>query len=254
MRRETLQGHSAPKRPRWLPALAAIIGVSLTAAAGNWQLDRAHQKERAQAAYDRGVSAAPVQITPAYVDAEGLRMRRVEAEGEFIAKDEVLLDNKTRNGIAGYEVIMPLRIGASSMHVLVNRGWIAAGPARARLPVFKTPEAAVRVTGMATVPGRFLELAKVDDSGRVWQNLTIDRFIARTGLQVLPVVVQQRNDLDDGLLREWERPDFGIAKHYGYAVQWFFFCGLIIFLYVFFHVKRPRSKKNQEDAPSTGHD
>ena len=254
MRRETVQANSPRKRPRWLPPLAAIIGVALTAAAGNWQLDRAHQKERAQETYDRGASDAPVKLTATPVRAEDLRLRRVEAEGEFIPKDAVLLDNKTHNGVAGYEVIMPLRIGASSMHVLVNRGWIAAGPERARLPVIITPEAVVRVTGVAIVPGRFLELAKVDDSGPVWQNLTIDRFVARTGLQVLPVVVQQRNDLDDGLLRAWERPDFGIAKHYGYAVQWFSFCGLIIFLYVFFHVKRSRSKKNQEDVPSPGHD
>jgi surfeit locus 1 family protein len=107
---------------------------------------------------------------------------------------------------------------------------------------------------MAMVPGRFLELSKVDDGGPVWQNLTIDRYVSRTGIQIQPVVVQQQNDLRDGLLRTWDRPDFGIAKHYGYAMQWFSFCGLIIFLYVFFHVKRSRSKKNQEDVPAPWHD
>ncbi len=237
-----------------MPPLATAIGIALTAAAGNWQLDRAHQKERAQQAYDQGASDAPIRLTSVAVRAEDLRSRQVEVEGEFMPKGMVLLDNKTRNGAAGYEVIMPLKIAASSMHVLVNRGWIAAGPERARLPNIKTPEAFVKITGLATIPGRFLELSKVDDSGPVWQNLTIDRYIARTGLQVQPVVVQQQNDAGDGLLREWQRPDFGIAKHYGYAVQWFSFCGLIIFLYVFFHVKRSRSKKNQEDVPAPGHD
>jgi surfeit locus 1 family protein len=180
-------------------------------------------------------------------------MRRVEVEGEFAPGGMVLLDNKTRNGVAGYEVIMPLKIAASSMHVLINRGWIVAGPERARLPDIKTPEGSVKVTGVATVPGRFLELSKADDSGPVWQNLTVERYVARSGFQVQPVVVQQQNDLGDGLSREWQRPDFGIAKHYGYAVQWFSFCGLIIFLYVFFHVKRSRPKKNQEDVSSPGH-
>ena len=181
-------------------------------------------------------------------------MRRVEVEGEFVPKGLMLLDNKTRNAVAGYEVVMPLKIGGSSMHVLINRGWIAAGPERARLPVFSTPGSVVRVTGMATVPGRFIELAKVEDSGPVWQNLTVERYVVRTGLQVQPVVVQQQNELDDGLLRSWERPDFGVATHYGYAMQWFSFCGLIIFLYVFFHVKSSRSKKNQEDAAPPGSD
>ena len=245
---------SPRKRPRWLPPLATVIGIGLSAAAGNWQLERAHEKERLQQAYDRGASDAPIRLTAARASLEDLRMRRVEVEGEFVPKGLVLLDNKTRNGQVGYEVVIPLKIGGSSMHVLINRGWIAAGPERARLPVIKTPEAIVKVTGMAMVPGRFLELSKVEDSGPVWQNLTVARYAARTGLQVQPVVVQQQNDLDDGLLRSWERSDFGIAKHYGYAVQWFLFCGLIIFLYVFFHVKPSRSKKNQQDAPPSGCD
>jgi surfeit locus 1 family protein len=254
MRQDPVRASSPRRRPRWLPALAAIIGIALTAAAGNWQLGRAHEKERAQQAYDRGVSDAPIRLTAAPFSVEDLRMRRVEAEGEFVPKGLVLLDNKTRNGEAGYEVVMPLKIGGSSMHVLINRGWIAAGPERARLPVIKTPAGRVKVTGIANVPGRFLELAKVDDSAPVWQNLTVGRYIARTGFQVQPVVVQQQNDLDDGLLRSWERPEFGIARHYGYAGQWFSFCGLIIFLYGFFHVKPFRSKKNQEDAASPGSD
>ncbi len=41
------------KRPRWLPPLAAFIGIAVTAAAGNWQLDRAHEKERARQEYER---------------------------------------------------------------------------------------------------------------------------------------------------------------------------------------------------------
>ena len=240
------------RRPHWLPTLAAAIVIALTAAAGNWQLDRAHKKEGLQQSYDRGVSDAPIRLTAVQVSMEDLRLRRVEVEGEFVPSGQVLLDNKTRNGEAGYEVVMPLKVGRSSMHVLINRGWIAAGPERARLPVIKTPAGRVKVTGMADVPGRFLELAKVDDSLPVWQNLTIARYVARSGLQVQPVVVQQQNDLGDGLSRLWERPDFGIARHYGYAVQWFSLCGLIIFLYVFFHVKSSRSKKNQEDAAPPG--
>ena len=252
MRPDPAHPTSRRRRPRWLPPVVTAVSIALTAAAGNWQLGRAHEKERLQQAYDRGASDAPVRLTAVPASVEDLRMRRVEVEGEFVPNRMVLLDNKTRDGVAGYEVVMPLKIGGSSMHVLINRGWIAAGPERARLPVFSTPGSVVKVTGMAMVPGRFIELAKVEDSGPVWQNLTVGRYIARTGLQVQPVVVQQQNALDDGLLRSWAQSDFGIARHYGYAVQWFSFCGLIIFLYVFFHVKRSRSEKNQEDAPPSG--
>ena len=254
MRPDPVHASSPRRRPHWVPLVAAVVGIALTAAAGNWQLGRAHEKERLQRAYDRGASDPPIQVTEVPARVEDLRMRRVEVEGEFVPRGLVLLDNRTRNAVAGYEVVMPLKIRGSSMHVLINRGWIAAGPERARLPVFSTPGSVVKVSGVAVIPGRFLELSKVEDSGPVWQNLTVGRYVARTGLQVQPVVVQQQNDLRDGLIRSWERPDFGIAKHYGYAVQWFSVCGLIIFLGVYFHVKHSRATKNQEDAPSPGSD
>jgi len=257
-----------------LPALAAALGVLLTAAAGNWQMNRANEKERLQADYDQGAAAAPVLLSAEAMSAERLRLHRVVVEGEYLPSAMVLLDNKVYRKTVGYHVIMPLRIQGSSKHVLVNRGWVAAGLDRGRLPVITTPSGDVRVFGVAVVPGRFLELAIADASGPVWQNLTIERFRQRWNLDLQPVVIEQVNagqvdgeqandigsvdgapaESGDGLVRDWPRPDFGIAKHYGYAVQWFSLCALIIFLYIFFHVRSSRSQKNQKDAAAAGHD
>jgi len=241
---------SSQRRPRWLPVLAALAGIALTAAAGSWQIDRAHQKQRLQARYERAMTAPPVRLGATGANIDDLLMSRVAVAGSFVRGGMVLLDNRTRNGVPGYEVIMPLRIEDSARQVLVNRGWIAAGPDRAHLPDIRTPEGRVEVLGTAAVPGRFLELSKQRESGPVWQNLTIERYVARTGIQVEPFVVQQLNQTNDGLLRAASAPDFGIAMHYGYALQWFLLCALILFLYVYFHVKRSRSKENQENTAS----
>lgn len=246
-RRLKLDSQSFPpkrRRPRWLPLAATLAGVALTASAGNWQLNRAAEKERLQAAYDRGSAGPAIHLGAAPVGADQLRLRRVEAQGEFVPQAMVLLDNRIHERVAGYHVIMPLRIAGSAMHVLINRGWVPAGPDRAHLPAIRTPAGPVRIEGIAVVPGRFLELAKADDSGVVWQNLTIERFVAGRALQVQPVVVEQTSAAGDGLVREWPRPDFGIEKHYSYAAQWFIFCGLIVLLFVFFHVRNARSKKS----------
>lgn len=231
-----------------------MLGIALTASAGKWQLNRASEKERLQAAYDRGAAEPPIRLSDRVVSVEDVRLRRVEAHGEFVPQAMVLLDNRIHAGVAGYHVLMPLRISGSSMHVLVNRGWVAAGPDRNRLPEIRTPSSAITITGVAVVPGRYLELAKTDESGVVWQNLTIERFARHKGLAVQPVVIEQADGPDDALVRAWPRPDFGIATHYGYAVQWFSFCGLIVFLYGYFHVRNSRSEKNAADAAPAGRD
>jgi surfeit locus 1 family protein len=246
------QSSSRRRRPRWLPLVAAVLGIALTASAGKWQLNRAGEKERLQAAYDRGATDPPISLSARRVTVDEVLQHRVEANGEFVPQAMVLLDNRIHAGMAGYHVLMPLRIAGSSMHVLVNRGWVAAGADRSRLPEIRTPPSTVAIAGVAVVPGRFLELAKTDSSGVVWQNLTIERYIEHKGLAMQPVVIEQTGDLDDGLVRSWPRPDFGIAKHYGYAVQWFSFCGLIVFLYGYFHVRSSGSKKNAANAASAG--
>ena len=240
------------RRPHWLPTVAAIAGIALTAAAGNWQLERAHEKQRLQQAYERGAADVPVALSAAPVEAESLLFRRVEATGAFVPQAAVLLDNKVVAGVAGYHVVMPLKVANSQKYVLVNRGWVAAGADRNRLPDVKTPRGSVTVVGVAMRPGRFLELSGEPPTGAVWQNLTIERYRRLMQLDIQPVVIEQHNDLGDGLARSWGRPDFGVARHYGYAVQWFSLCGLIAFLYVFFHAKRARSEKDHENSAPSG--
>lgn len=242
------------RRPHWLPTVAAVAGIALTAAAGNWQLDRAHEKKRLQEVYDRGTADAPLPMSALPADAQQLRFRRVQVTGEFVPEAAVLLDNKVLGGVIGYQVIMPLKVPGSQQHVLVNRGWVAAGADRSRLPDVSTPAGSVTVAGIAVLPGRFLELSGAEASGPVWQNLTIERYRRRMQLDIQPVVIEQHNDLGDGLVRTWSRPDFGIARHYGYAVQWFSLCGLIAFLFMFFHIRRARSEKDPENRPASGLD
>ena len=236
------------RRPGWLPTAAALAGIALTAAAGNWQLDRAREKERLQQAYDRSAADVPMVLSLQPVEARPLLFRRIEAAGEFVPQAAVLLDNKVLSGVAGYHVIMPLQLAGSQKHVLVNRGWIAAGTDRTRLPEVTTPRGSVSVVGIAVLPGRFLELSGAETTGPVWQNLTIERYRSKMQLDIQPILIEQHNDLGDGLARSWGRPDFGIAKHYGYAAQWFLLCALIVFLYIFFHVRRSRSKEDPENS------
>ena len=74
--------------------------------------------------------------------------------------------------------------------------------------------------------------------GNVWQNLTLERYRRAVPIALQPVVIQQESALDDGLAREWDPPDLGIDKHYGYAFQWFALAVTILVIYLVTHVRR----------------
>jgi len=49
----------------------------------------------------------------------------------------------------------------------------------------------------------------------------IPAYRRSSGLPVADFIVQQNNPAADGLLRDWPRPDVGVDRHRGYAVQWY---------------------------------
>lgn len=126
------------------------------------------------------------------------------------------------------------------MHVLVNRGWVAAAARRDSLPPIRTPAGTETVEGIAVVPSsRILELDAKTEEGMVWQNLVLARYAAWSGLKLQPVVLQQTSAAADGLVRVWARPDSGAEKHRGYAFQWFALAATILIAYVVLSFRRP---------------
>jgi surfeit locus 1 family protein len=230
-----LRGYSF--RPRLWSLAAAAIACALFVSLGNWQSRRAAEKRDLAAAFDRAMRGPPIALPAAPVDAARLVRRHVAAQGQFMPGDTVLLDNKLRNGRPGFEVVTPLRIGRSTCHVLVNRGWVAAPATRDTLPEVRTPAGEVRVDGIALehIPHA---LAAGVSSGRVRQNLDIAAYAAETGLQLQPIVIEQHSDTGDGLVRDWPRPDLGIEKHESYSLQWYSFAALAVVLAVVLSFRR----------------
>ena len=206
-------------RPRsWALALAAA-GCAAGIALGNWQLERAAQKRAA---------AASVEM---------LTLR-----GELDAKYTVLLDNKIHRGAPGYQVVQPLRLAAGE-HVLVNRGWLPAGPSRERLPEIRTPAGEIALSGVrlqhfaqAYAPGAS------KPQGKVWQNVSLENFAAWSGLVLEPYVIEQHSALEDGLVRDWPRAESGAAKNESYALQWYALAALSVILLFALNIKRDKQQ------------
>lgn len=223
---------------------ATLVFALLTGRLGVWQLDRAAQKAALQAAVDAEHDR------PALGNAQlgqATLHRRVVLRGQWVAERTVWLDNRPMDGRAGFHVVTPLRLAGRSDAVLVQRGWAPRDPAdRSRLPALTTPDGEVEVVGrIAATPSRLYELG-AGSAGAIRQNLDPVAFAAESGLPLLPLtVLQTAGDAGDGLLRHWPAPSFGLHKHYGYAFQWFALCALILVLYVWFQLVRPRLRRQQ---------
>jgi surfeit locus 1 family protein len=226
-------------RPTWWGFVLALAGCAAFVALGNWQSRRAEERravELGRAAAQRG----PVLDLPAsVVDPRDYALRRVEARGEFVAAQTVLLENKIRNHRLGYEVITPLRLAGSTMHVLVNRGWIGAGPRLDQPPQVVTPTGELRIEGVAleSLP-QALEAGAGPPQGRVWQNLRLDVFRAASGLALEPLIIEQHSDTGDGLARDWPQADSRARTNQMYALQWYSFAALSLILFIVLSFRR----------------
>ena len=230
------------RRSGFWPLAAAVLGIAAALALGNWQLGRAAEKRELRARFDMQAAQPPVNVPAAELAATDIDLRRVEARWVFDPRHTVYIDNRIHRGKAGYEVVMPLRLAGSERHVLVNRGWIARTGERAQLPQVRTPSETVKITGVAVIPRRrTLELTDAVMEGPIWQNLTIERYRGAVPIAIQPFVIRQDSALEDGLVREWPAPDFGIDKHYGYAFQWF---ALAVTILVFYGYTRYRRTRN----------
>lgn len=230
-------------RPTLWGTVLAICGIVAGIWLGLWQTGRAQQKIEVAQAMQRLASAPAVALGERVLDAGALEYRAVQARGEFEPGGMVLLDNRVRDKRAGYEVVMPLRLAGSSVYVLVNRGWVPGTGDRARLPQVTTPSGEVVVTGIAVIPGqKFYELSEQAPQGAVWQNLTIERYAARHGYRLQPVLVRQTNDAGDALVRDWAVSERSINVHRSYAFQWYALAVLVAVIYVTLSLKRDPEK------------
>lgn len=247
-----------------LPSIAAFLLVALTVSLGNWQTRRAAEKVALQAERDQAAAQAPVTLDARALAApDALLGRRVVADGRFLERYSVFIDNRGYRGQAGFHVLTPFRLEGQAETVLVLRGWVPQDPAaRGRLPALATPATPVRIEALAQRDlDQVLELMKAAPPGpedRLWQNASISAVSQWSGLALLPVVLRQTTEalLPFGvpptaspapeavaLVRDWPSPGAGVDKHRAYAFQWYSMAVLVTVLWFifFWRSRHPRS-------------
>jgi surfeit locus 1 family protein len=242
---------------RWTVLIAAVVTATVTARLGVWQLDRARQKSDLQASLSTRMAMPALGVQELARDAPSAadqHHRQVVLEGRWQARWTIYLDNRQMNARPGFFAVTPLLLDDGSA-VLVQRGWWPRDQAdRTRVAAPAVPEGRVQLRGrVGSWPSALFEFKAAKEVGPIRQNLDQNDFARETGLALRPLSVQQLDDAvrpdaaasspSDGLLRQWMTPAAGVAKHHGYAAQWFALSALSIGLYAWFQIIRPRRIK-----------
>jgi surfeit locus 1 family protein len=231
--------------PSWLMTVATVLLCMLFVGLGRWQWQRSIDKQAQQDGFARG-GDAPLELgARALISIE--RHRRVILRGEYLGERQFLLDNRTYEGKAGYEVLTPFRLGDGRI-LLVNRGWVPFSGFRDRLPDVTLQSAgATMITGRIDMlpSGGLARGHAAPDAASAWPRVTSYPAMAELSSS-LGVRLQERlllldAQLPQGYVRDWQPPGLGPQRHLSYAIQWWSFAALLLALYFVLNIRKSSS-------------
>lgn len=224
----------------WKLSVLGLLMLPLLLRLGFWQLERAEEKQQLNSVIAQQHQLPPVTKINQYPGAD-LQYRKIQLQGYFDQQRYWLLDNKTRQGRVGYEVIVPF-VDSSGATILINRGWIAASPMRSEIPIVDLAKGMRRIEGFAYQPSHNVmtgnthaesvvkgsewpkRIQKVDIAD-LYRQLNIDPKVS--------YLLRLETFSDAALVTQWRWINSSPQKHQGYAVQWFAMASVLLVALLF---------------------
>lgn len=226
----------------WKLSLLTAVLLPVLLNLGFWQLRREDEKRELQLQYEQRLALAPQPFETLDWTAE-LQYLPVLLSGEADQSHVFLLDNRTLQGRAGFEVLLPVRTAQGTIAFL-NRGWLAAGPSRRELPSMPAmPAVTALVTSVyqSTVAPLLLGQEQ-ENSGwpRIVQAVDVSAMALAAGytdVKVFPHVLRLDQHAAGALPRLWSTVTTSPEKHRGYALQWFSMSLALLLLYAYYSTR-----------------
>lgn len=233
----------------WLRRWGGYVALTVVFAIGCgllswWQwsrrVDAVDEIARIEANYD----AAPAELDDLLPELDSLddavEWRPVVLTGEYLVEQQLLVRNRPRNSLPGFEVLVPLRLSDGTVFV-VDRGWVPGG-STPDAPDAVPPTPAGEVTVVVRLkPGE----PKIPGRGAPDGQLATVRLPDVAALIDAPTYTGMYGLLDseDPAPAESPLPAFRPAEdegpHLSYALQWIVF-GLMAFVGLIWAVRRER--------------
>jgi surfeit locus 1 family protein len=231
----------------WWTTLIVVVAIGVAIRLGIWQLDR-HAQRQASISHIQAMQSLPVldlDQRPLPADLSAMEYRQVTVKGVYDFDHQVALRNQVRSRMSGTDpgvaLITPLVL-ADGQAVLVERGWI---PLEYNTPAswrqFDEP-GTVNLHGIirlsmdrAEIGSALLDPTISPGQTRLdtWNFINLPRLQQQMPNSLLSVYIQQApgSNIEALPYRLMETPDLDPGAHIGFALQWFFYAGLLFFGY-----------------------
>ena len=232
--------------PGLIPTLVTILLLCLMINLGFWQLRRAEFKEHMVERLAERSQLSSATLTDISEISGDINDFPIDVTGQYLNQFNLLLDNRTHRGVAGYHVLTPLLINNSIL--LVNRGWIPQGASRSIFPSIPKREGTVHLSGLAHVPNPDFFVLKEDNYSQIsWpfliQKIDLEKSNQLFNYPLLPFVLRLNPEPESGFVRQWHSNFMGPEKHYGYALQWFSLSAALLVIYLVVNTHKKQQEK-----------
>src|SRR5262245_7185043 len=117
-------------RPKWIGFHLMVVVLTVTMVnLAFWQLRRLDQRQEFNAAVETRYDATPEpldSVLTSGTDPDDVEWRPVTATGTYVPEGTIHIVNRSQNGFAGDNIVVPLDLGDGRV-LLVNRGFVPLG-------------------------------------------------------------------------------------------------------------------------------
>lgn len=238
----------------WIVPAALLLISAGFVSLGRWQLERAEVNRNTERTYLQADALEVLDPPLSIISVENHRYRHLRLTGHYEPTIQVLLDNMTRDGRVGYEVLTPFVIAdenndaSAGRRLLVNRGWVPAPWDRTELPDVSIVPNRVMIEGrIDRLPRAGLDLGEpAAPEGRSVVVLSFpgyDDIEAAVGHPVYRFQLLLNDDQAHGYRRIWTPETDRDERNVAYAVQWFALAALALSIGVGIAVNRYRKAR-----------
>lgn len=233
-------------RAKLWPSLVMGLVVVLCLFLSHWQWQRYHLKQALAASYQAQITAPAVDL-PQVLTTLPAKTRApiflsVRVSGQYDNQRQIVLDNRSHQGRAGYEVFTPFLLNTTpKTAILIDRGFIPSGRYWHQLPDLSVATTSVHLNGFLVKPEASFKL------GPAIETVTQPMRVARIDIPVLqahypypllPYIVLLKPKQSGSYVCEWSYPSLFAQRSLGYTFQWLALALAALIAWLIISIKR----------------